>query len=97
VKILPDPIAFEWDKGNIDKNLKKHKVTNQETEESFSNDPFIISEDIEHSRKEKRYQALGITNKGRLLFLSFIIRNDKVRIISARDMSKKEKIQYEKA
>ena len=96
MKIFPDPIAFEWDKGNIDKNLKKHKVTNQETEETFSNNPFVISEDIKHSRKEKRFQALGKTNKGRLLFLSFTIRNDKVRIISIRDMSKKEKIMYEK-
>jgi len=93
---LPKPISFEWDKGNSNKNFKKHNVTNQEAEVCFSNKPFIISEDIKHSRKEKRFQALGKTNRGRLLFLSFTIRKDKIRIISARDMSKKEEVTYEK-
>ena len=97
VKILPEPISFDWDKGNINKNLKKHNVTNQEAEETFSNEPFIVSEDIKHSQKEKRFQALGKTNKAKLLFISFTVRNDKVRIISARNMSKKERREYEKA
>lgn len=96
MRILPDPIAFEWNKGNIDKNLKKHKVTNKETEEVFENKPLFISEDIKHSKFEKRYQALGITNNYKLLFLSFTVRKDKVRIISARNMSKKERRTYEK-
>lgn len=96
MKILPKPLAFEWDKGNIDKNFLKHKVTNREAEEVFNIKRLIISEDIKHSKNERRFQALGKTNKNRRLFLSFVIRNDKVRIISARDMNKKEEVVYEK-
>lgn len=97
MKILPEPIEFEWDKGNIGKNLLKHSVTNKEAEEVFDDEPLLISEDIKHSTKEKRFQALGKTSGNRLLFLSFTLRKDKVRIISARDMSKKEEVKYEKA
>lgn len=96
MKILPIPVLFEWDKGNIDKNLLKHGVTNQETEEVFNNKPLLISEDVKHSKDEERCQGLGKTNNERLIFVSFMIRNYKVRIISARDMSKKEKNIYEK-
>lgn len=96
MKILPGPIAFEWDEGNIDKNLVKHNVTNQESEEVFSNKPLLVNEDREHSKYELRFEALGKTNKSRLLFVSFTIRNKKVRTISARDMSSKERREYEK-
>jgi len=96
VKILPEPIAFEWDKGNLNKNLLKHNVTNQEAEEVFSHEPIIVAEDKKHSIKEKRFQALGRTNKQRKIFLSFTIRGNKVRIISIRDMNKKEEMVYEK-
>lgn len=97
MRILPKPITFEWDKGNTDKNSVKHKVTNQETEEIFNNKPFIVSKDVKHSQVEERFQALGITNKQRKLFVSFVVRNDRVRVISARDISKKEEVVYEKA
>lgn len=96
MRVLPKPVSFEWDKGNIDKNLRKHNVTNREAEQVFDNESLIVSGDIKHSRQEKRFQALGKTDQGRLLFLSFTIRADKVRIISARDMSKKEGVKYEK-
>lgn len=96
MKVLPEPIFFEWDKGNINKNLIKHSVTNKEAEEVFNNQP-LISEDIKHSEKELRFQALGKTDKERLLFLSFTIRKNKIRIISARDMNKKEVSKYEEA
>lgn len=95
MKILPKPIAFEWNKGNINKNLKKHNVTDREAEEVFRNKPLFINKDTRHSDKEARFQALGKTNKGRLLFISFTIRKNKVRIISARDMSRKERREYE--
>ena len=92
--ILPKPISFEWDEGNIDKNLVKHNVTNREAEEPFGNKPFLIHKDVKHSRTEERFQALGQTDVGRRLFLSFTIRRSKVRIISARDMNRKERRQY---
>lgn len=92
---IPEPIEFEWDKGNIDKNFKKHGITNEEAEEVFLNEP-LISEDKKHSRAERRYQCLGITDKKERLFVSFTVRNNKVRVISARNMNKKEKSVYEK-
>ena len=92
-------VGFDWDKGNIDKNFRKHDVTNQEAEEIFNNEPYIF-EEIKHSLKEERLQALGKTNQGRLLFVSFTVRkvNEalKVRVISARDVNKKEEVKYEK-
>lgn len=96
MKILPEPLEFEWDSGNKDKNYQKHKVSNKEAEEAFDNEPLLFSEDIKHSSKEKRFQALGKTNEDRLLFISFTLRDNKVRIISARDMNKKEEVKYEK-
>lgn len=96
MRILPDPVSFVWDKGNIDKNLKKHKVTNKETEEVFENKPAYIFEDQKHSVKEKRYGIFGQTDKGKLLTVVFTIRTEKVRIITARSMSKSERKSYEK-
>ena len=96
MNIVPDPLVFEWDSGNSDKNLKKHRVTNQESEEVFINEPLIVIDDTVHSIKEKRFNAFGKTCDGRKLFLTFTIRNNKIRIISIRDMDKKEKTKYEK-
>lgn len=96
MKILPEPIEFDWDKGNIDKNYLAHNVTNQEAEEIFIEKSQIILGDEKHSLKEKRYMLCGTTAKGRKLAVIFTIRNDKVRIISARDMNIKERRAYEK-
>lgn len=93
--VLPDPLAFDWDIGNTDKNLKKHRVTALEAEEAFDNKPLIINKDTKHSATEQRYQVLGWTDKKRKLFISFTVRRDKVRIISARDMNRKEEIIYD--
>jgi len=88
------PIAFEWDKGNIDKNVIKHNITNKESEEVFFTDTKIFYE-AKHSINEKRYLLLGKTNAGRALSVVFTMRENKVRIISVRDMNKKERIHYE--
>lgn len=95
MKTIPEPITFEWDEGNIDKNLKKHGIINKEGEEIFKNKPLFISQDIKHSQKELRFEALAITDSKKLIFLSFTIRNNKVRIISVRDMSRRERRVYE--
>lgn len=95
MRILPGPVLFVWDKGNIDKNYKKHKVANKEAEEVFENKPVFIFEDEKHSISEKRYMIWGKTDKERTLTIFFTIRNDQVRIISARDMHKKERRNYE--
>lgn len=93
---LPAPISFDWDKGNIDKNWKKHKVHFKETEEVFFNKPLKIFKDTGHSHKEDRFASLGMTNNRRELHIVFIIRNQKIRIISARNQSRKERRLYEK-
>ncbi len=85
---------FVWDKGNIDKNLVKHKVDFREAEEIFFNKPVKFYLDKLHSQGEVRYTALGITNKKRRLIISYTIRRNKIRIISARDQSKKERRLY---
>lgn len=94
---LPKPLTFQWDQGNLDKNPKKHHVTNQEAEEVFANQPLVINTDTPHSINEPRYYALGRTNQNRPLFLSFTIRKNQLRLISVRDMSRKERRVYEKA
>lgn len=88
--------GFEWDQGNIEKNLIKHNVTNQEAEEIFINDPHFIFEDQKHSIREKRYMIWGVTSQGKKLSIIFTIRQDKIRIISARDMHKSERSEYAK-
>jgi len=92
---LIKPIRFDWDDSNLTKNYEKHNVTWEETENIFSNEPITIKDDDTHSTIEKRYNALGNTQKGRQLFVVFTLRDNKVRVISARDLSRKERSMYE--
>jgi uncharacterized protein len=95
---LPEIIEFEWDEGNEQKNWIKHKVSAKEAEEPFLTEEQLILDDIRHSTKgEKRYVLTWESNQGRILFIVYIIRNEKVRIISARDADRKEVLLYEKA
>ena len=87
--------GFDWDKGNIEKNWNKHKVLPGETEEIFFNEPILVVYDSSHSLTEQRFIALGISNSSRKLLTVFTIRINKIRIISVRDMSKKERAVYE--
>lgn len=87
--------GFDWDKGNLEKNWLKHNVSASECESVFFNKPLLVELDSKHSTSEQRYYALGRTDNGRQLFLVFTVRNNKIRIISARDMSKKERTIYE--
>lgn len=86
--------GFDWDEGNREKNWIKHKIDYKEAEGIFFNKPLIIFDDKKHSVREKRRGALGTTNKGRVLAIYFTIRNNKIRIISARDQGKKDKAVY---
>lgn len=88
--------GFDWDDGNARKN-DKHEVTTAEAEQIFFNDPLLLLEDIKHSQKEIRIHALGKTDEGRMLHITFTLRHDgeKIRVISARDMHKKERKIYE--
>ena len=89
-------LGFQWDRGNINRNLIKHKVKNWECEQIFFNKPILILEDPKHSLSEKRWAAFGKTDADRLLVVIFTERGNLLRVISARDMNKKEKQFYEK-
>jgi uncharacterized DUF497 family protein len=98
MRILSDPIVFQWDNGNIHKNLEKHNVTTKEAEEIFILDPFLIKEDLKHSTStEKRFFGLGQTKRKRKLFVAFTVRAKQIRIISIRDMKGKERQNYEES
>ena len=86
--------GFDWDAGNIDKNWIKHQVSNSECEELFFNLPLVVADDTAHSQDEERFYALGQTNARRWLFIAFTVRENKIRVISARDMSQKEREIY---
>jgi len=89
--------GFDWDDGNARKSLDKHGVSQAEAEQVFSGEP-LLAEDFMHSQAEVRFQALGETIEGRRLHVTFTLRGDgrNIRIISARDINRKERAYYER-
>ena len=93
--MLDNVTGFQWDKGNSHKNWKNHKVSDSECEEVFFNQPLLMAIDEAHSEYDEiRYVALGRTNRGRRLFVVFTIREELIRVISARNMTRKERRRY---
>lgn len=95
VDALRGVTGFEWDKANIS-HIAKHAVIADEAEEVFSDLDNVLDEDIEHSTVEKRFLIIGKTQEGRLLYQILTRRGDKIRVISSRDINKKEVALYEK-
>ena len=95
---LTNITGFQWDDGNARKN-EKHGVSTAESEQVFFNAPLLMLEDAKHSVSEPRFHALGKTDDGRLLHITFTLREDgeKIRVISARDMHRKEREIYDQA
>lgn len=93
---LTQATGFEWDAGNVGKNWRKHQVSTAECEQVFFNQPLIAAADVSHSEVEPRFFLLGQTDSGRLLLVVFTLRGTLIRVISARDMSRKERKVYEK-
>lgn len=94
-KLISQCDGFEWDKGNLDKNWIKHGVEAIEAEDIFRNNEALYFKDEKHSIKEERYSVIGLTPRGRELFVTFTVRNSKIRVISARDANEKEIQFYE--
>ncbi len=90
-------IGFEWDEGNRYKNEEKHGLKWSIIEEVFFNEPLLLVEDFKHSLKECRCVAFGKNDAGERITVIFTVRNKYIRVISARSMSKKERIIYEQA
>ena len=91
-------VGFQWDRGNERKSLDKHAVTQAEAEQVFFNQPLVVQADVRHSQSEMRFHALGRTNEGRLLHITFTVRavGTLLRVISARDMHRRERAIYGK-
>lgn len=94
---LKGVVGFEWDAGNSRKSIDKHRVSSTEAEQVFTNEPLLIVADPAHSATEPRWHALGKTNTGRLLHITFTLRSEgtRIRVISARDMHRNERRCYE--
>lgn len=89
--------GFDWDEGNSRKSVEKHDVGQGEAEQVFFNDPLVVVEDVRHSVRETRLHALGRMDGGRLLHVTFTLRDEGrlIRVISARTMHRKERVRYE--
>ena len=87
--------GFEWDEHNAGKIWKKHHVVPSECEETFFNRPLVVEDDVKHSENEDRYYALGRTDADRMLFIVFTVRRNLIRVISAREMNRKERKAYQ--
>ncbi len=93
-EVLKDIQGFEWDEGNSGKSENKHGITDREAEEIFFNKPLIVGRSLK-GEPELRYAALGKTYGSRLLAVVFTLRSKRIRVISARHMSRKERMLYE--
>src|SRR5438105_2053945 len=94
--IMEEVISFQWDDGNRGKN-HKHNVNDGECEEVFFDPGKRVFKDAVHSMGEKRWRIIGKKKLGRMLFVVFTKRRRSVRIISARDINRKEVYLYEEA
>ncbi|MEP7235531.1 MAG: BrnT family toxin [Ignavibacteriota bacterium] len=92
---LKNASGFDWDEHNYYKNWLKHQVSPFESEEVFDNEPLLLDHDLKHSQTEERHIAYGKTNAGKCLLVCYTFRNDRVRVISARQMNKAERVRYE--
>ena len=92
-------IGFNWDAGNARKSEDKHGVSMAEAEQVFFNAPLLVLENAAHSAQEVRIHALGKTDAGRALHITFTLRTagTLIRVISARDMHRKERAIYDQA
>ncbi len=88
--------GFEWDAGNSDKNWLSHQVRQAEAEQALLNRPLVVAPDVRHSQREPRFVTLGRTDRGWHLAIVFTVRGNRVRIISARPMSRAERQVYGK-
>lgn len=92
---LSQIVGFDWDDGNSFESVEKHSVSQAEAEQVFADERLLLADDVKHG--PRRYQAMGRTIEGRLLHVTFTLRDNrtKIRVISARSMSRRERGYYE--
>ena len=93
---LEDCIGFDWDDANSHKIWERHRLTPEEVEDVFFNEPLVVRSDVRHAKTERRYYALGQTTAGRRLFVVFTVRRKLIRAVSARDMNRNESKCYDR-
>ena len=86
---------FEWDQAKAQRNLVKHNVSFEEASSIFKDPLYIDFYDPDHSEREERYIAIGLSVNKRILLVSYTEREDRIRLISAREATRKEKKDYE--
>ena len=93
---LSQTIGFDWDEANSGKSASKHSVSRAEAEQIFFDAQLLLADDVKHSQDEPRYHALGQTIEGRLLHVTFTLRDNqtRIRVISARDANRRERAAY---
>lgn len=94
--LLQEPIEFEWDEANREK-VTKHGVMREEIEQAYLAGDRLVLYDKKHSQLEKRHIVIGKNVAGRWIYTVMTVRADKVRVLSARYMHKKEVELYEKS
>lgn len=88
-------LEFEWDPSKAEANLRKHGVSFAEAATVFGDELSVTVDDPDHSKSEDRFITIGLSNRQRLLMVSFTERNDRIRIISARELTQAERREYE--
>ena len=88
-------MTFEWDEGKADSNLIKHSVSFDEAQTVFNDPLYVDFYDPDHSENEDRYLIIGESSRGRLLIVSYTERDNKNRLITARETTKSERRMYE--
>ena len=89
-------MEFDWDEGKAKSNLSKHGVAFDEARTVFDDPLYVDFFDPDHSDDEHRYIIVGCSERGRLLVVSYTERESKVRLISARETTRRERFAYEK-
>jgi len=88
-------MEFEWDPQKAAKNLRKHKISFNEAATVFDDPLSVTVTDPDHSAEEDRFIIVGQSYRRRLLIVSFAERGDRIRIISARELTPAERRAYE--
>src|SRR5207247_11207650 len=96
-EFFPDVLGFQWDEGNSSKNWARHEISQTEAEQIFVTRPVVVIGDVAHSRTEARYFSFGRTDGGRLLTVVFTVRGQQLRVISARQISRRDRRSYDGA
>lgn len=87
-------MQFEWNQNKAASNLSKHEVSFEEAKTIFDDPLYVDFYDPDHSEDEERYLIIGESNRGRLLIVSYTEREDSIRLISARELTRTERQAY---